>query len=70
MNIKINGKETVFNNAQLSIEELLLNTKVPNVEMVTVQLNGSFVPKEQFGLTQLSGNDEVDFLYFMGGGAI
>ena len=70
MNIKINGKETAFNDAELTVEKLLLNTKVPNVEMVTVQLNGSFVPKEQFGSTQLSENDELDFLYFMGGGAI
>ena len=37
--------------------------------MVSVQLNGEFVAKENFGGTALKEGDAVDFLYFMGGGA-
>jgi sulfur carrier protein len=36
--------------------------------MVTVQVNGKFLSKDQYALAQLSENDEVDFLYFLGGG--
>jgi sulfur carrier protein len=37
-------------------------------EAVSVQLNGNFVKRENFSTTHLKENDEVEFLYFMGGG--
>jgi thiamine biosynthesis protein ThiS len=36
--------------------------------MVSVQLNGDFIPQEKFPDTDLHEGDEVDILYFMGGG--
>jgi sulfur carrier protein len=36
--------------------------------MVSVQLNGEFVDRQQFAATMFKEGDEVDFLYFMGGG--
>jgi sulfur carrier protein len=37
--------------------------------MVSVQLNGEFLKREEFDSTLVREKDEVDFLYFMGGGS-
>ena len=68
MKIKLNGKEQAIDAASLSIEELLKTVNVENPELVSVQLNGEFVAKEKRGVTSLKDGDEIDFLYFMGGG--
>jgi sulfur carrier protein len=36
--------------------------------MISVQLNGSFIDKNVFEKITLKESDELDFLYFMGGG--
>ena len=69
MKLIINGKEETLKNTQLSVKEILQQSEVQNIEMVTVQLNGSFVPNDQFETTLLAENDTIDFLYFMGGGS-
>lgn len=69
MKLKINGVEKTFNNEALSVKELLIENKVQSPDMVTVQLNGSFVKNDVFDNTFLKENDEIDFLYFMGGGS-
>lgn len=68
MKIKINGKEEVIGKDSLSINELLKIAKVENPETVSIQLNGEFVKKENIENTKVKDGDEVDFLYFMGGG--
>lgn len=68
MNIKINGEEQIMNEEAITISELLRLNKVESPETVSVQLNGNFVDQKQFGTTQVRENDEVDFLYFLGGG--
>lgn len=68
MKIKVNGIEQEINKDALSIAELLGIAKVETPESVSVQLNGEFVDKAEFGAVRLKDNDEVDFLYFMGGG--
>ena len=68
MKIKINGKDQVFEAHSLTIVELLQAARVENPEMVSVQLNGEFVGKEKLKVVSLKDKDEVDFLYFMGGG--
>lgn len=68
MKIKVNAKETVIEKEPLSVAELLKIAKVETPEMVSVQLNGQFVKKEDLGSTYLKDADEIDFLYFMGGG--
>lgn len=67
MKVKVNGEEQIFVNA-VSISDLLQLNKVDKPEMVSVQLNGEFVERDDFHATNVNENDEVDFLYFMGGG--
>lgn len=69
MNIKVNNKEQQLNE-ELNIVELLKINNVEMPDMVSVQLNGEFVKKENYESTVINENDEIDFLYFMGGGSI
>jgi len=68
MTIKVNGTAQEIE-AGLSVAGLLVRNKVEQPEMVSVQLNGEFVQRNRYGITALKEDDEVDFLYFMGGGA-
>jgi sulfur carrier protein len=52
----------------LSLSELIKQNKVFQPEMVSIQINGEFVNHKNFDTIVLSEGDEVDFLYFMGGG--
>ena len=70
MVLKINGEEQSVENDVDTIIELLMFKDVKSPDMVTVQLNGAFVRKEDYPETSLHENDAVDFLYFMGGGSI
>ena len=67
MGIKVNGK-TVNDVAGVSVEELLSIVKVESPLYVTVQLNGEFLERDEFSATTVTDGDEVEFLYFMGGG--
>ena len=67
MKIKINGI-VQEEDRQLSISELLVENKVEQPDMVSVQLNGEFVERQNFPNVTIKENDEIDFLYFMGGG--
>lgn len=68
MKIKVNGKEQTFEKSSVSVTELLGLCQVSQPDMVSVQLNGEFVVRENFPTTKVTEADEVDFLYFMGGG--
>ena len=68
MNLKINGKEQKINDSEIAVKKLLELNKVEMIDMVSVQLNGSFVRKEDFETRKVKENDEVEYLYFMGGG--
>jgi sulfur carrier protein len=65
--IKVNGKEQALVNP-LSVSELIALNKVVQPDMVSVQLNGEFVNREDFNSIQVNAGDEIDFLFFMGGG--
>ena len=67
--IQVNGKEQILETGSISILELIKLNKVLNADMVSVQLNGQFVDNQEYSSTLLKNNDEVDFLYFMGGGS-
>lgn len=54
----------------LTLSELIKLNKVFQPEMVTVQVNEEFVEKEDYDKTQIKEGDQVDFLYFMGGGSL
>ena len=54
----------------LNVSELTRQLLVENPEMVSVQVNEEFAEREDWERIQLKEDDKVDFLYFMGGGAI
>ena len=70
MTLKVNGKVFTADGAALTVADVLQRSSVANPEMVAVQRNGEFVAKEQLGLTPVAEGDEIDFIYFMGGGAL
>ncbi len=67
MKLVVNGKD-VNSKDGISVSELLIEQNVKMPEMVSVELNGSIVRRENFDSTDLKENDKVEFLYFMGGG--
>lgn len=69
MNIKVNGKNIDVESSSISVQELLQQVGVESIEMVTVQLNGKFISKENLAATRIENNDQIDYLFFMGGGA-
>jgi len=66
---KVNGKDQELND-NLSISDLITLNNVAQPDMVSIQLNGSFVLRENYDNTNLNEGDEIDFLYFMGGGSL
>ncbi|VAW23436.1 hypothetical protein MNBD_BACTEROID01-2814 [hydrothermal vent metagenome] len=68
MNLKINGKEQEIDKPEITVKELLVLNNVEMIDMVSVQLNGVFVRKEDFETRKVKENDEFEYLYFMGGG--
>jgi len=57
-------------NDTLSVSGLIELNKVSQPDMVSIQLNGNFVIRENYENTFLIEGDEIDFLYFMGGGSL
>ena len=70
MQITINGEAERFEDEGLTIARLLELKKVESPDMVSVQLNGEFVDRGRYQALTLADQDEVEFLSFMGGGAI
>jgi sulfur carrier protein len=69
MNLTVNGKPAAIDGKDtLNISTLLAELKVETPEYVTVELNGEILERESFATTQVKDGDEVEFLYFMGGG--
>jgi sulfur carrier protein len=65
--IKVNGEEQEVA-LPLLLSDLLKQNRILQPEMVTVQINGEFVLRERFDTAEIEAGDEVDVLYFMGGG--
>ncbi len=65
--IKVNGEsqEVVL---PMTVEELIKNNNVENPELVSVQVNEEFLDRNDYARRQVKDGDEVDFLFFMGGG--
>jgi sulfur carrier protein len=69
------AKITVNGEAQevqlpLNLTELIKQNNVQQPEMVSVQVNDDFVDRNEWDGLQIKEGDKVDFLYFMGGGAL
>lgn len=65
--IKVNdeSQEVVL---PMTVEELIKNNNVENPELVSVQVNEEFLDRNDYARRQVKDGDEVDFLFFMGGG--
>jgi len=66
--IYLNGKEEEFGE-NISISKLLEAKKI-RPEVVTVELNDKIIERDKYQLTLLKGDDRLDFVYYMGGGAV
>ena len=52
----------------LTVEQLIKANNVQQPDMVSVQVNLDFLDRAEYATHQLAEGDEVEFLYFMGGG--
>jgi len=68
MKIKLNGQDREYPRSSMPIAKLLKAENVENPETVMVQLNGEFVKKEDYETIEVREADEIEFLYYMGGG--
>jgi len=68
MRLLINGNE-VDCTENLTVSTLLVEQSVKMPEMVSVEVNGQVLRRDVFDTTELSEDDKVEFLYFMGGGS-
>ena len=68
MKLQINGEKEQVDSNSITITELLKLKDVKMPEMVSVELNGDILDRDAFDTTNLKEDDEVEFLYFMGGG--
>ena len=66
--IIVNGEQQDVS-LPLNVAQLLQLNQVEQPEMVSVQVNEEFADRGDWEKIQVKEGDEVDFLYFMGGGA-
>jgi sulfur carrier protein len=69
MQITVNGETNELHEVEVNLSKLLEIREVESPEMVAVQLNGEFVEIKSYTSTYLKTGDDVEFLYFMGGGS-
>jgi len=69
MEITVNGESQLMSDNEATISRLLEISKVESPDMVAVQLNGVFVELNSYSTTVLNQDDDVEFLFFMGGGS-
>ena len=65
--IKVNGENQDVQ-LPITVAELIRLNDVAQPEMVSVQVNEDFLSRDAYATYQLQEGDEVEFLYFMGGG--
>jgi thiamine biosynthesis protein ThiS len=66
MELKINGELKEFP-APLSLQELIQTLKLAS-DRVAVELNGRVIPRREWLCTQLTNNDRIEIVHFVGGG--
>ena len=52
-----------------TLAQLVIDEKVANPEYVTVTVNDEFVENHDLENVVIKENDNIEFLYFMGGGS-
>ncbi len=70
MNLVISGKPETVNLKENTVLELLKVKNVEMPEMVSVELNGEILSQAEYGTALVKDGDQVEFLYFMGGGTV
>ncbi|MDR2639659.1 MAG: sulfur carrier protein ThiS [Helicobacteraceae bacterium] len=68
MKLNINGETKEFALNDLNVSQLLKIENVAQPDMVSVQLNEEFLRQNEYLSTALKEGDNINFLYFMGGG--
>ena len=69
MKITVAGEKKEYEDG-LTVSKLIELENVETPQYVTVSVNEEFVDSAAFDTTTLKEGDEVEFLYFMGGGRI
>ena len=69
MQITVNGETSEIKEIEVNLLKLLELREVESPEMVAVQLNGQFVELSNYPTTYLNSGDDIEFLFFMGGGS-
>ena len=67
MKITVAGEKKEYDDG-LTVSKLIELENVETPQYVTVSVNEEFVDSAAFDTTTLKEGDEVEFLYFMGGG--
>lgn len=67
MQIKVNGNVVVIEKP-VSVKALLGIQKVEMPQYMTVEINDELIASEDFETVTVKENDNIEFLYFMGGG--
>lgn len=67
MKIYVAGEEKVKAEG-ITVAKLIIEENVETLEYVTVSVNDEFIEKEKLESYELKDGDNVEFLYFMGGG--
>jgi len=67
MKVTINGKKKEIED-DVSVLKLLEIENVTMPGMVSVELNGKVLKRDQYDKTYVKPDDKVNFVYFMGGG--
>ena len=66
MKLIINGEDRQFDSA-LTISDLLERLSM-KPDRVAVELNRELVPRQRWATTQLSDDDKLEIVHFVGGG--
>lgn len=65
MQVKVNGKSEEIQSS--SVLDLLTLKKI-DPQMVAVEVNDKMIDREHLATTTLKEDDQVEFLFYMGGG--
>ena len=68
MFIKVAGEKKEYPEGP-TVKELIEKEDVEIPQYVTVTINDEFIESRAFDSTVVKDGDEIEFLYFMGGGA-
>ncbi len=68
MKVIVNGDPEEIEFEDNNVFELLAIKDVKMPDAVSVEINGTIIKKSDFETHRINEGDEIEFLYFMGGG--